>query len=285
VSVRVSDGTRSDRTRSDRAWVWRYLIAAHAARVFVALFALYVAARTTEEIPVAGWLSVTCAAAGVAWTLGLALSARPLDRLLTTRPRLVFVDSGVLVGLSLIDKPWDAMVAVPFGAYLLLVVYGKPRWILGLIIAMASLQYLPKIILEALDWRYAELVPPTSSAEWLTAYVGPVFAGTICWALCVLVAGVTTATRRWDEAQRSLTEAHVRRENARARRALADRLHETISQVARAIPLMLDSAEPDGMSDEARRLRAEITRLSLRLRPQIQVAARALRDGGTEPPA
>lgn len=271
-----------DLRRDNRAWVWRYLLAAHAARFVVAAFALYVAARTTEEIPVAGWLSVVCASLGVAWVAGLGIFARRVDHLLRTRPRLLWVDPAVLIGLSLVNKPWDAMVAVPFGAFLLFVVYGTPRKIVGLIIAMATLLYLPKALLVALDWRYADLCPPTNTAEGLSAYVGPVFAGTICWALCVLVAGVSETTREWDEAQRALDQAERRRADARARRAIADRLHETISQVARAIPLMLDSSAPSELGDEARRLRSDISSLALRLRPQVQVAARALRDGSPE---
>lgn len=268
-----------------RAWVVRYLLAAHASRVVVASFALYVAARTTNEIPVAGTLSVALAAAGVAWTLALALAWRPLDRLLARWPRLVWLDAAVLTGLMLVDKPWDAMIAVPYGAFLLLVVYGSPLGILALTAAMALVQYAPKLVLSAVDWRYAELCPPVNSADWLTAYVGPVFAGTICWALCVLVSGVRRASAEWDEAQAALTEAYIRRADARARRALADRLHETISQAVRAIPLRLDGHPGAELEPEALRLREEIAAFSLRLRPRVQSAARRLRadDGASSP--
>lgn len=271
-----------DLRRDNRAWVWRYLLAAHAARFVVVVFALYVAARTTGEIPVAGWLSVLCAVLAVVWVGVLGLAARRVDHLLKSRPRLIWVDPAVLIGLSLIDKPWDAMVAVPFGAFLLFVVYGTPRKMVALMIAMAGIIYLPKAILVLVDWRYAALCPPTNTAEGLSAYVGPVFAGTICWALCVLVAGVSDATREWDDAQQAVNQAERRRSDARARRAIADRLHETISQVARAIPLMLDSRAPDELDDEGLRIRSEISGLALRLRPQVQVAARALRDGSHE---
>ncbi len=277
LAPRVTDG--QDRLGRDREWVWRYLMAAHGARAAVAGFALYVAARTTEEIPVAGWFSVALAAIGLVWVLTLAAFARPLDRLVRRRRGLIWADAAVLMTLSLLNKPWDAMVAVPFGAFLLLVIYGTPRGILALTVLMSLLQYVPKLVLEAVDWRYAELCPPTSSAEWMTAYVGPVFAGTICWALCVLVAGVRRASGEWELAQLSLTEAEIRRADLRARRAVADRLHETISQVVRAIPLRLDSDSPPAVGDEAQQLRSRITELALQLRPSVQRAARTLRDG------
>lgn len=266
----------------DRDWVWRYLMAAHGARSAVAGFALYVAARTTEEIPVAGWFSVALAAVGLVWVLTLAAFARPLDRLVRRRRGLIWADAAVLLTLSLLNKPWDAMVAVPFGAFLLLVIYGTPRGILALMALMSLLQYLPKLVLEAIDWRYADLCPPTSSAEWMTAYVGPVFAGTICWALCVLVAGVRRASDEWEHAQLSLTEAELRRADLRARRAVADRLHETISQAVRAIPLRLDSDPPPVVGEEAQQLRSRIAELAIELRPKVQRAARVLRDTGRE---
>lgn len=261
----------------ERAWIWRYLLAAHAARTVVTGFAFYVAILTTDEIPVAGQLSVGLAAVGFAWTLGLLIARLPIDRLLERHPRLIWLDATVLVGLMLIDKPWDAMGAVPFGAFLLLVVYARPQQILLLMGAMAMLQYLPRLVLEAADWRYADLTPPVSPADWLTAYVGPLFAGTVCWALCVLVAGVRRASADWLAAEAALTEAHVRQADARARRALADRLHETISQAVRAIPLRLDGPGGGDLGPEAVALRQEIGRLALSIRPQVQRVAERLR--------
>jgi len=261
----------------ERAWLWRYLRAAHAARVVVAGFAVFVAVRTTDEIPVAGRFHIALAAAALAWTLALAIACRPLDRMLRRCPRLIWLDSVVLVGLALADKPWDAMVAVPYGAFLLLVVYGSPVGLAVLTVALALLQYVPKIALSAVGWRYAGLCPPVTTADWMTAYVGPLVAGTICVALCVLVNGVQKASADWDRAERVGTEAQVRGADARARRAVAERLHETISQAVRAIPLRLDGPAPAGLGDDAVRLRAGIAGLAREVRPQVQRVARELR--------
>lgn len=263
----------------ERAWIRRYLSAAHIARVAVAGFALFVAAETTDEIPVAGSLSIALAGAGLAWTLVTALAARPLGRRLGRRPRLILVDSAVLTALALADKPWDAMVAVPYLSFLLLVVYARPVVLAVITVVVAVLQYVPRLLLEAIDWRYAELCPPVTTADRLTAYVGPLFAGTICWALCILVTGVRRATADWQRAQASAAEAELRRANARARLALADRLHGTISQTLRAIPLRLDGPPPADASCEALGARSQIIERALALRPAVQQIARRLRFG------
>lgn len=123
-----------------------------------------------------------------------------------------------------------------------------------------------------------DLVPPVSNTEWLTVYVGPAFCGTVAWALCSLYSGVQAELDARESAAKSLMDARAQASRLAARQHLANRLHETLSQVVRAIPFRLDGDAPAGIRPATRRLRQEIVDLSLETRPAVQAVARELRD-------
>ena len=261
----------------------RFIGAAHLGRVALAGISLAVAVTTRDAIP--GWtpVGVALACIGFIWVVGLYVQRDAVGRFLARRPGLVWVDFCVLGCLMVLDKPWDSLVAVPYGGFLLLVAYARPVQVAIATLVIAALSYLPKLVLSGVGWRYANRCPPVSAVDWLTAYVGPLFVGTIILTLCILVRGVADTRARWEGAQSAVTAAELRRAEADARRALANRLHETLSQAIRAIPLRLDGSPPDGVSERAIKIRSEIVAAALAARPVIQSAALRLRSYDVTP--
>lgn len=259
-----------------------YLRAAHAARLLVGAGALAVAINTRGEIPGGEALGIALAAVGLAWVAATALLAHPIARLLDAHPRLVLVDPAFLIALVLIDKPWDSLVALPYASFLLLVVYVSPGVLAALVVVAAVGSLAPKIVLSLAGWRHADLTPPFQTTDWVTQVAGPLIAGGITVALCTLVQGVRRASREWEAAEEALTAATVRREETRALLSLASRIHDTIAQVVRAIPLGLDGRPSDGLTPRAAEIRAEAITLSLQMRPELQRLARDARVGAQE---
>lgn len=255
----------------------KFLVAVHAARILVGIVSVSIAIVTRDEIPTGQGFAVGCAVAGLVWTVGVAIAWPAIERSFTRHPALLWVDGVVLIGLMLVNKPWDSNVALPYGAFVLLVPYARPLHLAVLVVATSVVQYLPKLVLTSIDWRFAERVPPTTTTEWFTIYVGPLFCGTVAWALCLLFHGIRSEAVAWEAAQSALAQAEARSSHARTRRALANRLHETLSQVVRAIPLGLDGPPPAGLNEQALAARRTTIEVALDARPGVQQVARELR--------
>ena len=254
-----------------------YITAVHAARVVIAILSLAIAVDTMDEIPTATFLGVLLPVASIAWTVTVAARWRRIEQLLARRPGAIWVDSVVLVGLTLVDKPWDSLVALPYAAFFLVVPYARPLHLALLVLVSATVSYAPKILLSAVDWRYTNLVPPVTTTEWFTLYVGPVFCGTVALALCLLFHGIRVEATARSRVQEELTRTQIRYAQAHAQTALANRLHETLSQVVRAIPLRLDGNPPEHLPAEAAATRAALINTALDARPAVQQLARDLR--------
>lgn len=257
-------------------WVGRYLRAVHLGRIGIAIAALVVACMTYGEVPTTVPWTIVFACIGVAWVTGIALAARPLARLLDRRPRLIWVDTGVLVGLMLIDRPVDSMVAMPYGAFGLLVPFVTPLALGAAVGAVVVLGYLPRVVAHALDWQYADLVPPTNTLEWATIYVGPVFAGSISVALCVLMRGVRAAHAERLRVQKEAEAARAAASDAQARRAIVEGIHSSISATVRLVPIVVRQNPDLALNEETAQLRASLIEASSTLRGDFQAYSRAL---------
>lgn len=268
-------------TLARTAWLGHYLLAIHAGRICLAVACLSVAVLERDEIPLRAPVGVMLAAAALVWSVGVAALWKPVAHVLESRPGLIWLDSAVLIGLSLAEKPWGSLAPLPYGAFALLVPYVRPVQMAAVAIATAMLGYLPRLVLGAGDWRFADRTPPVSGTDWLTLYAGPLCCGAITLALCVLLRGVRNETEAWEREERTLTTVAAHRSELRARATLANRLHETFSQVLRAIPLRLDGEPPAGLVPEAITARSRIVALALSARPAVQQLTRELRDGSS----
>lgn len=258
--------------------VRRYVAAVHIARITFGVNALTVATTNRSRLPGLEPVGVWLGAVALSWSLFWALAFfRKVGRADNYRPGFLWLDFGLLVGLMVLDKPWDSLTALPYGAVALLVPYARPRQILigGAIAAL--LTYLPKVVALSLDWRYAALCAPVSLSDWMTDYVGPIFAATIGSVIALLLVRVRAATGRLDATQQSAAQAELDAAEASARRLLASRLHDTFSQAIRAIPLRLDGQGPDGLSPQATAIRKQVVATALAGRPAAQRLARELR--------
>ena len=253
-----------------------YIRAIHTSRIIISAVSVLVAATTLEEIPGYTTFAVAVPVLGFLWMVLVAAAWPKLRVILDHHPALVWCDPAVLVGLMLINKPWDSLVVLPYCSFVFLVPWVRPSLLAVAVLATTVLGYLPKLLVTAADWRFADLVPPVSNVEWFTLYVGPLFCGTVAWALCLLYHGVATEVSAWDGANAALVQTRAAAVRIRTRQDLANRLHETLSQVVRAIPLRLDCDPPAGIDAEASAVRGRIVDLSLEVRPAVQAVARDL---------
>lgn len=265
------------RAEFDRG-VRQYLRAIHVSRIAIAAVAVLVAVVTIDEIPVGHVAGIAAPVAGLAWMVAVAVRWQWVRRQIDRRPWVVWLDAVVLVGLMVVNKPWDSLIVLPYCSFVLLVPFVRPRAMAVLVVATAVVTYLPKILLTLAGWRYAHLVPPVTTTDWLTVYVGPAFCGTVSWALCSLHAGVQSELTARENAERSLMDARAQASRLVARQRLANRLHETLSQVVRAIPLFLDGEAPTGVAPPAALVRHQIVELALETRPAVQAVARELKE-------
>lgn len=254
-----------------------YVAVIHLARVAIAAVSLAIAIDTRDVTPFPATVGIWLASAAVGWTLLLAVSWRRIEQRIARWPRLIWLDGVVMVTLSLADKPWDSLVAMPYCSFVLLVPFVRPRHLALFVVVTAGLVYVPKLVALAIDWQHTEVVPPASTIGWLTLYVGPLFCGTVAWALCLLFSGIRSGIRERENARLELFEAEARHAVVSARIALANGLHETLSQVVRAIPLRLDGPPPVGLVSEALRTRDQIIETALRTRPALQQLSAELR--------
>lgn len=261
---------------SEEVWVGRYLRAVHLGRIGIAIAALVVACMTYGEIPTEIPWTIVFAVIGLLWVTGVALAARKLARMVDRRPWLIWVDTCVLIGLMLIDRPVDSMVAMPYGAFALLVPFVTPLALTGAVGAVVVLGYLPRIVAHAVDWQYADRVPPTNTLEWATMYVGPVFAGSISIALCVLMRGVRGAQRERIRAESEAQAARVAASDAQSRRAIADGIHSSISSTARLVTYVLAQIPTTGHDATTQALRASVTEAAMALREDLQDYSKGL---------
>lgn len=257
-------------------WVSRYLRAVHLGRIGIAIAALVVACMTYGEIPTRIPWTIVFAIIGLVWVSAIALLARPLGRLLDRRPRLIWIDTAVLVGLMLIDRPVDSMVAMPYGAFGLLVPFVAPLALTAAVCSVVVLGYMPRIVAHAVDWQYADLVPPTNTLEWATIYVGPVFAGSISIALCVLMRGVRGFQRERIRVEQEAQTARDAAYDAQARRAIVEGIHSSISLTVRLVPLVVAKIPEDERDAQTVELREELIETAGALREEFQTYAKTL---------
>lgn len=255
-----------------------YVAAVLAGRVLIAAVSLAVALDTRADIPIDAPVAPLVATAALCWCLITAAAWPALSQALEQRPNLVWVDTVVIVALMLAAKPWDSLVALPYGAFALLVPYVRPLSLAVAVGVTALASYAPKLLLVAVGWRHAHLAVPVNRLDWLTLCVGPIITGAVAFALCLLINRIRDELLAWEGAEAAATAAEAARARSAARRALAARLHETLSQAVRAIPLRFDDGPPEGVSARFLHLRDEALRVAARLRPSVQALARDLQD-------
>ena len=265
------------RAEFDRG-VSHYVRAIHLSRIAIAAVTVMVALVTVDEIPVGHPFAIGAPIVGLVWMIVVAACWDEIRRQLVIRPWIIWMDPLVLLGLMVVNKPWDSLIVLPYCSFVLLVPFVRPRAMAVLVVVTAIATYLPKILLTLVGWRYAHLVPPVTTTDWPTVYVGPAFCGTVSWALCSLHAGVQSELTARESAERSLMDARAQASRLVARQRLANRLHETLSQVVRAIPLFLDGEAPKGITSAATVVRRQIIELALDTRPAVQSVARELKE-------
>lgn len=223
---------------------------------------------------------MTVSVVALVWIVITALAAAPIARWVKGRPSVAWVDPIVLCVLMGVAKIYgDALLAMPYAAYVLLVAYMRPRRIIFATLFTIVLAYLPKLILIGIGSDLAPQTTPLDAGDWLTSYVGPIFAGITTWALCTLMVELQNTTMSYEALQDAVDRAEASRAGVSARQQLAARLHDTVSQVVRAIPLRLSDPGPNGESDQAAHIRREAVAVARSIRPELQSFALELRDG------
>ena len=269
--------TPEDLTGRLEGGVRAFIRAAHLGRVALGGIGMIVALDADGRPTGNRWIDTGLTIGAMLWVCSLALLSSRLDTILRRRPRLIWIDTVVVLGLIAVDKPWDSLAALPYAALAFLVPYVRPAGLLAATAVAVVTGYVPKLVALVAAPADAGHIAPTTTADLLTAYIGPMIGGVFAWGACTLLHQVRQATARYEDAQQALTVAEERRAEIDARHALADQLHDTISQSIRAIPLRLDGPPPTGLSPLLLRTRSEIIATANSARPASRVLAKRLR--------